>query len=127
MTERPAIIGITGSAEADGARIVVTLGFDDREYSGAATGDAGEANRSRLVGEATLRAIESITEGRLGMDLVAVATTDFEDVHITMAQVAVQGFDDRLIGSVLAREGDGDAATVRAVLDAINRSLARYL
>ena len=79
--------------------------------------------RPRLVGEATLRAVERVTEGRLVLDLTAVATTDLGDARIAMAQVRTGQSTDSLVGSAMIRENDPSKATARAVLDAINRKL----
>jgi hypothetical protein len=44
-----------------------------------------------------------------------------------MAQVTLDGTDERLVGSAMVGENDEVAATVKAVLDAINRRLEREL
>jgi hypothetical protein len=121
MTERPALIRIEQDADADEARVVITLGWHDHEYLGEATGSADDAARPRLLGEATLRAVEALA-GRTQLALEAIATTDLGDSRVAMAQVEM-GDGAPLVGSAMLREDDPGAAPVRAVLDAINRRL----
>ncbi len=78
-----------------------------------------------MVGEATLRAVEAAASGRLQFDLSAVGTSDLGPVRIALAQVKESHWSDYLIGSALVREGDAATATAKAVLDAINRRIAR--
>ena len=127
MSDRPAIVQIQES-DADGAaQVMITLRYQDSQYIGIATGDLGLTTRPRLVGEATLRAVEQVTDNKVHLNLEAVATTDLGQAQIAMAQVSIHGDDETLVGSALLGEADQSAATVRAVLDAINRRLARVL
>lgn len=127
MTERPAIIHISESVEGEDARVMITLEWADTAYSGEAVGSAGEEHRARLVGEATLDAVEKVTEGRIHLDLQAVATQDLGLVQVALAQVSLTDTGESLVGSALVSENDPSAATVKAILDAINRRLARVL
>lgn len=128
MNERPAIVQITQSAESDvQIRVVITLGWSDEEFHGESVGSANPKSRPRLVGEATLRAVEAVTEDRLQLSLTAVATTDLGNAQVAMAQVLMDGDPDPLVGSSLIRSDDEAAATVRAVLDALNRRIATVL
>lgn len=111
----------------DGIRITVVLGWHDRAFEGEAFGVPDPASRPRLVGEATLRAVERVTEGRVVLDLTAVATTDLGDSQVAMAQVRMNSTPDGLVGSALIREDDPSKATARAVLDALNRKLETIL
>ena len=85
------------------------------------------ASRARLVGEATLRAVEEVAEPRISLQLEAVATTELGETQIAMAQVLMDGVPVPLVGSALLTEHDATAATVRAVLDALNRRLEQVL
>ena len=127
MSERPAIVRIHETDTPDMARVTITLSYHDAEYVGIATGDAGMAARPRLVGEATLRAVEDVAEHRIRLNLEAVATTSLGMSQVAMAQVRIAGDTGMLVGSALLAEQDGSAATVRAVLDAINRRLEQEL
>lgn len=103
--------------------MTVTLGLGDDVYSGVAEGSVDPQHRSRLVGEATLRALEQLSGGELQLDLSAVGSTDLGPVRIALAQVRESRWSDYLIGSSLVREGDAATATAKAVLDALNRRL----
>ncbi len=127
MSDRPAIVQIHESDAEGAARVMITLRYQDAQYVGVATGDLDPSHRPRLVGEATLRAVEKVTDNRVHLNLEAVATTDLGEAQIAMAQVSLQGDAEPLVGSALLSEADQSAATVRAVLDAINRRLARVL
>lgn len=125
MSERPAIISIEEHSHDDLAQVAVTLSFHDASYVGIAAGDPSTS--ARVVGEATLRAVEEVTEGRVRLNLEAIATTDLGGAQVAMAQVRIDGDDGTLVGSALLSEADQSAATVRAVLDAINRRIDAVL
>lgn len=125
--ERPFLGTIDQRLEADRVAVAVTLGWAEEMYEGTATGPADTAQRARLVGEATLRAIEAMSAGRARYDLTAVGTSDLGPVKIALVQVREIGWSDYLIGSALIREGDPASATAKAVLDAVNRRISRVL
>lgn len=127
MRKRPLLAMIDEEQQADNVRITVVLGWQDKAFEGEATGSPDDVDRPRLVGEATLRAIERVAEGRLVLDLAGVATTDLGDARIAMAQVRTTTVPDGLVGSALIRENDPSKATARAVLDAVNRKLTAVL
>lgn len=127
MRNRPLLAMIDEVQENDEVRVTVVLGWQDQAYAGTANGLSSEAARPRLVGEATLRAVEQVVDGRLLLDLTAVGTTDLGDARIAMAQVRAGGDADSLVGSAMIRENDPAKATARAVLDAINRKLETIL
>jgi hypothetical protein len=121
---RPAIVSIEDTPGPEGARVVVTLDWADRSWQGEAAGPA--ESRSRLAGEATLRAVAGILGDRIGLELLAVATTDLGAASVALAQVRLDG-SDVLVGSALEREADPGLAAARAVMDAVNRRLGRLL
>ena len=123
MTDRPALVRVEQSVDGRDARVVITLAWRDREYLGEAVGSHDEAARARLLGEATLRAVEALTPDHAHLALDAIASTSLGTSRIAMAQVHT-GTGDALVGSALIREDDRSAAPVRAVLDAINRKLS---
>ena len=127
MGDRPLLAMIDEDALADEVRVTVVLGWQDRAFEGEAVGDPDPAFRPRLVGEATLRAVERVAEGRMILDLTAVGTSDLGDAQVAMAQVHMDTTPDGLVGSALIRENDPTKATARAVLDAINRKLDSIL
>lgn len=125
FNDRPSLATIDQHIEDERASITVTLAVLDDAYSGTTEGPADSTHRARLVGEATLRAAEAVADGTLSYDLSAVGTTDLGPVKIALAQVREVGWSDYLIGSALVRGGDPATATAKAVLDAINRRIAR--
>lgn len=125
--ERAAIVGIQESAENGEANVVITLTYHDEEFRGEAKGSAAVSARPRIVGEATLRAVESVTGGRLKLTLHAIATTDLGESRVAMAQVGLLGSNEPLVGSALVQTSDSATATVKAVLDALNRRMAQVM
>lgn len=102
--------------------VSVILEVDGREHHGQAEGAAHHSARARVVGEATLRAVESVT-GAARFELSAVGTSTMDAVTIALVQVAEPTRPDVYVGSALIRQGDMVLATARAVLDALNRRL----
>jgi len=124
MRERPVIVHVQESLEDGDARVTVTLSWEDEEFSGQAIGAIGDSALPRLVGEATLHAIEKVAHDAITLDLSAVATQELGDVRIALAQVDITNLSERFVGSALIRDDDPSLATVRAVLDALNRRIS---
>ena len=61
------------------------------------------------------------------VSLAAIATTPLGDAQVAMAQVALEGDEEPFVGSAILREHDDAGATVKAVLDAINRRLGAVI
>jgi hypothetical protein len=125
--ERAAIVGIQETSEDGEATATITLTYHDAEFRGQAVGSAAVSARPRIVGEATLRAVEAVTGGRLQLTLDAIATTDLGDSRVAMAQVGMVGSSEPLVGSALVQTSDSATATVKAVLDALNRRMSQVL
>ena len=127
MDNRPAIVQIDEHTTDEETSVTISLSWQDEHFFGTAAGNPDEASRARLVGEATLRAVEEVAEHRIKLQLEAVATTELGATQIAMAQVLMDGVPIPLVGSALLSEHDATAATVKAVLDAINRQLVQVL
>lgn len=125
MTERPAIVRIHESEQGDTARVSIVLAWHDEEFVGESEGSPDWGARPRLVGEATLRAVEKVTDNTIELSLAAIATTDLGSSQIAVAQVLLAGSNEALVGSAMIGETDQSAATVKAVLDALNRRISR--
>jgi len=121
---RPAIVSISDDVTGDDTRVTVRLDWAERSYEGRAIGSS--AQQVRLAGEAALDAVVKIVNGSVELELLAVATTDFGNASIALAQVR---FDhgDVLVGSALLGDVDSRLAAVRAVMDAINRRMEPLL
>ena len=124
MRQRAAIVQILESADAVQARVIVSLNYADATYEGEAIGPPSATARPRLAAEATLRAVEHVIDNSVRFEIVAVATTEVGDAQVAMAQIAVDGTDERFVGSTLVKAADDTGAAVKAVLDALNRKLA---
>ena len=118
MRKHPVIIGVEDEVDGRDARVTVILDWADQPWHGQAIGSA--TTRPRLAGEATLDAVNLLTNGAVDLELLAVATSDCGTEQVALAQVRF-GSDAVLVGSALQDEADGRLAAVRAVMDAINR------
>jgi hypothetical protein len=125
--QRPFLATLEQNVDGDRVRVDVTIGFVGEIHTGSAEGVADPQHRPRVVGEATLRAIEHLSGDLAEFDLSAVATSDLGPVRIALAQVREAGWSDYLIGSSLVRDSDSATATAKAVLDAVNRRIAQSL
>ena len=124
MRRRPAIITIEETDLGTDASCVVTLAYDNARFYGRSLGPSDPSGRPRIVGEATLRAVEAVTDGSIDLSLEAVALTDMGDAVVALAQVAINnGSGMTLVGSAMVDDHDLSKATVKAVLDALNRRL----
>ncbi|NOY56423.1 MAG: hypothetical protein GXP34_10615 [Actinobacteria bacterium] len=107
-----------------GTRITasVSLGWQGEVFVGEADGPAASATRLRLVGDATLHALEQAIGGDIGLALAALEIATVGNRPVAIAQVVVvSGGEERaMVGSALAGQ-DLPQAAVRAVLDALNR------
>jgi hypothetical protein len=117
---RPALSGIDQHLRGSQAVVEVTLTVTHDRHTGTAEGDGDPSHRARLVGEATLRAVQSLAPD-LALDLRAVGTSELGSLRIALAQVRENGHD--LVGSALIHGGDPVMATAKAVLNALNRRL----
>lgn len=122
--ERPAILDITESPTGPKLTVAVSLAWQNELFVGEATGPGAVTTRQRLVGEATLRALEQAIGEEVALALAAVATPTVGAREVAIAQVViVSGGEERLVvGSALVGQ-DRPRATVRAVLDALNRQV----
>lgn len=127
-SERPGFAGITEST--DGSRVTVTVGlrFHDEDFTGTATGPGVSSAKQRLVGEATLQAVADLLDDDappLALDAVGTAPVGMRMVTIAVI-VGARGLEEEIsVGSALTDDDDNEA-TVRAVLDALNRRLAGF-
>ncbi len=122
--ERPSILDIRETTEGARLDAAVTLGWQGEVFVGEAAGPAASATRLRLIGEATLRALEAAIGGEIGLALAALETPTVGNRQVAIAQVVVvsAGEERTMVGSALVGKETSQAA-VRAVLDAINRHI----
>jgi len=129
MRSRPAIVGVREDPNGTRTTLKVTLRLDDEDRTGTAIGPAVASTRLRLIGEATIDAVEQTFDGAppIALDSVAVTNVGSRRVIIAIVVSAGDGGGEHLtVGSALSTGDDGEA-TVRAVLDALNRRIERRI
>lgn len=123
---RAALRGIAESPNGNRTTIEVSLLHDDEERVGTVTGPAVASARLRLVGEATIAAVEETFKDTPPMALDAIAHTRVGTRDVMVAVVAAagnRGAEDITVGSASVG-GNPDEAAVKAVLNALNRKLS---
>ena len=122
--DRPVITSIQEHPEGVSTSVKVTLTWNGEQYVGQSMGPAASSARLRIIGEATLRALEEVLGGTPPLALDSVAATNVGIRPVIVAQVvSMRGTEeDVAVGSALVR-GDEAEAVVRAVLDALNRRI----
>lgn len=123
--DRPAIMGVHEIPEGARTTVVVTMRWHNEEYVGTATGPAAPSARLRLVGEAALRAVETIIgDEALALDAIGAPGIGMRKVIVVVVVSTGTLGEDVSVGSALS-QGDDSEAAVRAVLDALNRRIGR--
>ncbi|HSG78834.1 MAG TPA: hypothetical protein VLD62_04570 [Acidimicrobiia bacterium] len=123
--DRPAIIGVHEIPEGARTTVAVTLRWHNEEYVGTASGPAAQSARLRLVGEAALRAVEDIiADQALALDAIGAPGVGMRRVIVALVVGTGEEGEEVSVGSALSN-GDDSEATVRAVLDALNRRITR--
>ncbi len=123
--DRPAIMGVHEIPEGPRTTVAVTLGWHGEEYVGTATGPAARSARLRLIGEAALRAIESLLDGdALALDSIGNPAIGMKTVIVAIVVATGERGEEISVGSALS-SGDDSETAVRAVLDALNRRIGR--
>lgn len=125
-SNRPALVGVREEPNGTRTMLKVTLRLDDEDRTGSAVGPAVASTRLRLIGEATIDAVERTYEGVPPIALDAVSTTVVGSRRVVVAIVVSAGEaggEHLTVGSALSQGDDGEA-TVKAVLDALNRRIS---
>lgn len=121
---RPKLLRIKEATDNTRANLTVTLGWENTEHVGNASGPDAASARLRLVGEAALHAMESIfvETPPLALDAIGPANVGMRVAVIAVIIFASTDGEELVVGSALSH-GDDDEAAVKAVLDALNRRL----
>ena len=121
---RPALIDVAENLEGSRVEVTVTLRWEDSLLIGTAAGVAASSMRPRQVAEATLEAVrQSIHTGAaVAISSMDVPTLGSRRVAIAQVVLVTENSERMLIGSAYV-EDEESRATVRAVLDALNRIL----
>jgi hypothetical protein len=122
--QRPALMRIREKTDNTRTTLTVTLAWQNGEHVGSASGPDVASARLRLVGEATLQAMESIFADTppLALDAIGTAGVGMRTALIAVIVFAGKQGEELVVGSALSG-GDHDEAAVKAVLDALNRRL----
>ena len=126
---RPSIVSI--QAESNGLRSVVrvTLGSDDAEAVGSATGSVATTARYRLVANATLDALRRLNTAAdcLDVEHAQVVRVGASDVAVVTIVFVAPPNEQVVSGSAIVRANQEADAVARAVLDATNRRLPHVI
>jgi len=118
-------MGVHEIPEGPRTTVAVTLGWHGEEYAGTATGPAAQSARLRLVGEAALRAIESLLgDDVLALDSIGNPAIGMKTVIVAVVVATGERGEEMSVGSALS-SGDESETAVRAVLNAVNRRIGR--
>jgi len=122
------IHGIKYSSEGNKADVKVILSKDEEMFEGNATGPASTLNKFRLIGEATLRALENFIGGDHyfileDLNIMRIARCD---VMVTAINHISSKNEELLIGTCIVKKDEGEAV-VKAVLDSVNRKLCYWI
>ena len=126
--DRPKIVALKEVPDGNRTTVGVTLTWHGEDAVGEVTGPAAASARLRLVGEATLRALEELLPDAppLALDAIGAPAVGMRNVIIAVVVNATGTGEEVSVGSSLSHDDDADAA-VRAVLDALNRRIPQLL
>jgi len=126
ISNRAALVGVSEEPNGTRTTLKVTLRFDDEDRTGAAIGPAVASTRLRLIGEATIDAVERTFDGvpPIALDAISVSIVGSRRVIVAIVVSADNGGEQLTVGSALSTGDDGEA-TVKAVLGALNRRIER--
>jgi hypothetical protein len=125
---RPRIVAINIEVAGLRAHVRVTLAYDSDERAGTAEGTIAAASRPRLLGAATLDAIQQLVPAAecLDLDSAQILRVGPHDVAIVALVVVAPPHEEIVSGSAIVHQNqDPSDAVVRAVLNATNRKLSR--
>ena len=127
--QRPVLVGIREEPEGSRVTVNVTLGWQSEEYVGSAYGPNAASARLRLIGEATLHALEALYPAGppLALDAIGPAGVGMRTVVVAVVVSSSSSHTEEIaVGAALSNEGDLGETAVRAVLDALNRRLPTF-
>ena len=126
--DRPKIATIRETPEGSKVNVTVTLEWQGEQATGTASGPAAASARMRLVGEATLRALEETVTAipPLALDAIGAPAVGMRDVVIAVVVSTAAGGEELAAGCAMVN-GDESEAAARAVLDSLNRRIPALL
>ncbi len=122
---RPVIVSIREEPDGSRVNVYVTLGWQNEEHVGTATGPSAASARLRLIGEATLNALDALypTLPPLALDSIGESAVGMRSVVIAIVVASLENHREELAVGAALSPGDVTETAVRAVLDALNRRL----
>lgn len=122
---RPVIVSIREEPDGSRVEVSVTLGWQDSEHVGTSSGPSAASARLRLVGEATLDALEDLypTLPPLALDSIGESSVGMRKVVIAVVVASLENHREELAVGAALSPGDVTETAARAVLDALNRRL----
>lgn len=104
----------------------VELSLEKGLYVGEATGPFSQANRRRVVAQATLQAVAEYLENRAEFQIADVGRQEsgLAPLVVVVVEVSHPGGDETLVGAGYVRRDEAEAIA-RATLDALNRRIPR--
>ncbi len=123
--QRPVIVSVREEPNGSRVTVSVTLGWQNEEHVGSAGGPAATAARLRLVGEATLNALEALypTLPPLALDSIGESAVGMRTVVIAIVVTSLENHREELAVGAALSAGDVTETAARAVLDSLNRRL----
>ncbi|HEX9644124.1 MAG TPA: hypothetical protein VGC11_09035 [Acidimicrobiia bacterium] len=124
--QRPVLVGIREDPDGSRVTVHVTLSWQSEEYVGSANGPSASSARLRLVGEATLHALEALYPSGppFGLDAIGPCNVGMRTVVVAVVVSSVANSGEQVaVGAAISPAGDLAETAVRAVLDALNRRL----
>ncbi len=121
-TGRVRLVSVRFVTDGPRAEADVKLDFDGNVHSGRACGPASEANRLRMVAEATLGAVAEYfnSDHQVSVDDVLSLDVRARRIVLVVMSLLTRGGEETLVGSSIVRAAEAEAVA-RAVLDALNR------
>lgn len=123
--QRPVIVSVKEEPNGSRVTVSVTLGWQNEEHIGSAGGPAANAARLRLIGEATLNALEALypTLPPLALDSIGESAVGMRTVVIAIVVTSLENHREELAVGAALSAGDVSETAARAVLDSLNRRL----
>ena len=117
------LVDIEHMVDTHDATIQVMLAVGDRRARGVVRGRAGQPHSAALAGEATIRALNQLSDARGQIRLEELRFQLLGQLEVCLAQLALSGGagETTLLG-ISAAHADAETMAARAIVDALNRS-----
>lgn len=117
-------VGLTLSSHRATAEVKVQLEHEGLVYQGESSGPNASSHRLELVGEATLRAVETYLRSDGLFLLEGAVVVPLASHQVALVLTTWLGPEQEMLSGAAVVRDDPREAVVRAVLDAVNRPLS---